>query len=55
VPSLGVLDPFVENLAAFTGKGDLTNKVAMSYELLDEDGSGGLSFDEFASAIRLLK
>ena len=47
----GVLDPFVENLAQFNGNGDLTAKIARSYVTLDEDGSGGLSFDEFESAM----
>ena len=37
----GVLDPFVENLAQFNGNGDLTAKIAKSYVILDEDGSGG--------------
>ena len=37
----GVLDPFVESLAQFNGNGDLTAKIAKSYVILDEDGSGG--------------
>ena len=51
----GVLDPFVQELALFGGKADLVQRIAASYEILDEDGSGGLSFEEFSSAVTLLK
>ena len=42
----GVLDPLVENLAQFNGNGDLTAKIADVFKVMDEDGSGGLSYDE---------
>ena len=38
----GVLDPFVRELASFSGNGDLTAKIAQAYHILDEDGSGAM-------------
>ena len=51
----GVLDPLVENLAQFNGNGDLTAKIAEVFSVMDADGSGGLSFDEAESGIKLVK
>jgi hypothetical protein len=34
---------------------DLTAKISSGYTVLDQDGSGGLSFEEFKTAIPFLK
>ena len=51
----GVLDPYTETLAQFNGTNDLTAKLKEGYTLLDQDGSGGLSFEEFKTALPFLK
>ena len=42
----GVLDPMTIGLITFEDEADLENKIRATYEELDEDGSGGLCFEE---------
>lgn len=43
----GCLDQLTRSLITFEDQHDLQNKIGELYEHLDEDGSGGLNFEEF--------
>jgi hypothetical protein len=47
----GVLDQLTKNLEAFEDRDDLFRKINGLYDALDEDGSGGLNFEEFQQGL----
>jgi hypothetical protein len=47
----GCLDQLTRSLITFEDQHDLQNKIGELYEHLDEDGSGGLNFEEFQQGL----
>eukprot|EP00960_Hanusia_phi_P077848 768748-Hanusia_phi.AAC.3 len=50
----GVLDPLTHSLTHFNDNEDLTNKIKTTFDRLDVDKSGGLTFEEFKTRVREL-
>jgi len=50
----GCLDPLTKGLSTFDDQTDLERKIQDMYNKLDEDGSGGLNFDEFKAGVKKL-
>ena len=50
----GILDPVTSALMSFDDEDDLLGRIDDIYTHLDTDGSGGLTFDEFRTNVRLL-
>ncbi|EKX48820.1 hypothetical protein GUITHDRAFT_105446 [Guillardia theta CCMP2712] len=50
----GVLDPLTHSLAHFNDNEDLTTKIRTTFDRLDVDKSGGLTFEEFKTRVREL-
>ena len=48
----GCLDPLTQSLINFEDEEDLTAKIDARYAKLDEDGSGGLCYEEFRAGLR---
>mmetsp|Transcript_16679 Transcript_16679/g.55540 ORF Transcript_16679/g.55540 Transcript_16679/m.55540 type:complete len:677 (-) Transcript_16679:706-2736(-) len=52
--SNGILDPLSSHLSHFVTDRDLARKIADAYERLDNDGSGGLNYEEFQFGLKRL-
>eukprot|EP00960_Hanusia_phi_P000654 16901-Hanusia_phi.AAC.3 len=50
----GILDPLTHHLSHFVTEKDLATKISETYERLDFDGSGGLTFEEFQQGLKKL-
>ena len=50
----GILDPLSSHLSHFVTDRDLEKKIADAYERLDNDGSGGLNYEEFQRGLKRL-
>jgi methyl-accepting chemotaxis protein len=50
----GCLDPLTKGLLTFEDEADLTCRIDEIYSKLDEDGSGGLAFEEFREGVKWL-
>ena len=50
----GCLDPLTKGLLTFEDEADLTSRIDEIYSKLDEDGSGGLAFEEFREGVKWL-